>query len=47
VDGLGEIAWWILGYGPFAEVVAPPALRKAVADSARAMAERYGRETTA
>ena len=26
VDGLGEISWWILGYGPFAEVVAPEIL---------------------
>ena len=47
VDGLGEIAWWVLGYGPFAEVVAPPALREAVAGSARAMAARYGKEAPA
>ena len=41
VDGLGEIAWWVLGYGRHAEVVVPAALRKNVADSARAMATRY------
>ena len=47
VDGLGEIAWWILGYGPFAEVLAPEALRKAVADAARQTARRYAKEPIA
>jgi proteasome accessory factor B len=47
VDGLGEIAWWVLGYGPFAEVIAPPPLRKAMRDSAQAMAQRYGKEAGA
>jgi predicted DNA-binding transcriptional regulator YafY len=41
VDGLGEILWWILGYGSCAEVMSPPALRKSVSDSARATANRY------
>ncbi|MEX0700673.1 MAG: WYL domain-containing protein [Planctomycetales bacterium] len=27
VDGLGEIAWWVLGYGDQAEVLQPPELR--------------------
>ncbi len=27
VDGLGEISWWILGYGNQAEVLEPPELR--------------------
>jgi len=44
VDGLGEITWWILGYGPHAEVLAPPPLRQAVADAARAMVKRYEKE---
>jgi proteasome accessory factor B len=39
VDGLGEITWWILGYGDQAEVLAPANLRKSVADIARKMAE--------
>ena len=30
VDGLGEIAWWILGYGDQVEVVKPAALRKRI-----------------
>jgi proteasome accessory factor B len=28
VDGLGEITWWILGYGDQVEVVGPPELRQ-------------------
>jgi proteasome accessory factor B len=44
VDGLGEISWWILGYGPCARVIAPPALRKNLAESARAMAKAYEKE---
>lgn len=28
VDGLGEIMWWILGYGDQVEVLAPRTLRK-------------------
>ncbi|MHC4295586.1 MAG: helix-turn-helix transcriptional regulator, partial [Planctomycetota bacterium] len=31
VDGLGEIAWWVLGYGDQVEVVSPAALRKRIA----------------
>ena len=31
VDGLGEIAWWILGYGDQVEVIKPVALRKRIA----------------
>ena len=41
VDGLREITWWILGYGKEAEVVSPPALRKAVADVARQVLAKY------
>ena len=31
VDGLGEIAWWILGYGDQVEVIKPVVLRKKIA----------------
>ncbi len=36
VSGLGEISWWILGYGDQAEVLGPPELR----DMIRARAQR-------
>jgi proteasome accessory factor B len=41
VDGLGEIRWWILGYGDQVQVLAPPQLRQQVAQVARSMAARY------
>jgi proteasome accessory factor B len=41
VDGLNEIAWWILGYGDQVEVLAPKALRDKVRDTARRMAAMY------
>ncbi|MBN2455133.1 MAG: WYL domain-containing protein [Sedimentisphaerales bacterium] len=34
VDGLNEIAWWILGYGDQVEVLAPKKLRKKIAQVA-------------
>ncbi len=30
IDGLDEIVWWILGYGPGAEVLEPPELRELI-----------------
>jgi hypothetical protein len=45
VDGLGEIAWWVLGYGSCAEVIAPEPLRKSVLQSAMAMVQRYQEES--
>lgn len=39
VDGLGEISWWILGYGDQVEVLRPAALRKRIAKIARRMVE--------
>jgi proteasome accessory factor B len=39
VDGLGEITWWILGYGDQVEVLAPAALRTKIADIAKKIAE--------
>ena len=41
VTGLGEISWWILGYGSNAEVLKPPQLRQRVADHARRMLAQY------
>jgi proteasome accessory factor B len=43
VDGLDEIVWWILGYGPEVEVLAPKELRDRMADLARRMLDLYGR----
>jgi len=43
VDGLDEIVWWVLGYGPEVEVLRPPELRKRVATKARAMLALYDR----
>jgi len=37
VDGLGEITWWILGYGDQVQVLAPKALRNKVVEVAKSM----------
>jgi len=39
VDGLGEITWWILGYGDQVEVLTPVKLRNIIIDIARRMIE--------
>jgi proteasome accessory factor B len=39
VDGLDEIVWWILSYGPHARILRPPALR----DKARALIAQTAR----
>ena len=44
VSGLGEISWWILGYGDQAEVISPPELRDRVAGHARRLLTRYAAE---
>jgi len=44
VDGLGEITWWILGYGDQVTVVRPRALRRRVARVAENMLATYRRE---
>lgn len=44
VDGLGEISWWLLGYGDLVEVIAPAALRKRVAKVATSIANMYSKE---
>jgi proteasome accessory factor B len=41
VDGLSEIVWWVLGYGPEVEVLEPPELRDRVAEAARRMLGLY------
>jgi proteasome accessory factor B len=41
VSGLGEISWWVLGYGDQAEVIEPAQLRRLVADRAVRMARCY------
>ncbi|MBX3441457.1 MAG: WYL domain-containing protein [Planctomyces sp.] len=42
VDGIREIAWWVLGYGDQAEVLEPPELRDLITQRIRAMAATYG-----
>jgi len=37
VDGLGEIIWWLLGYGDQVQVLAPKALRNKVLETAKNM----------
>jgi predicted DNA-binding transcriptional regulator YafY len=44
VDGLGEISWWVLGYGDQVEVLAPEPLRRRVAEVAARVAARYQAE---
>ena len=39
VDGLGEITWWILGYGDQVKVLQPAALKKKIAAIAQKMIE--------
>jgi len=38
VDGLGEIAWWILGYGDQVQVLRPAKLRQKIIETAKNMA---------
>ena len=42
VSGLGEISWWILGYGDQAEVLRPAKLREMIAARAKSLAALYG-----
>ena len=44
VDGLGEVCWWILGYGDQVRVVGPPELARRVAGVARSVAAQYAKE---
>lgn len=46
VDGLDEIVWWVLGYGPGAEVVEPKDLRDRVHDLLKQAASVYDKKST-
>ncbi|MEX2671905.1 MAG: transcriptional regulator [Phycisphaeraceae bacterium] len=46
VDGLDEIVWWILGYGPHARVHEPAELAERVGELVKATAEQYGPAVT-
>jgi predicted DNA-binding transcriptional regulator YafY len=39
IDGLGEIVWWILGYGDQVQIIRPKALRQKIHDIAQKMVE--------
>lgn len=39
VDGLGEISWWVLGYGGEVKVLAPAALKRRIVGIAKKMVE--------
>jgi predicted DNA-binding transcriptional regulator YafY len=41
VDGLDEIVWWVLGYGPHAHVLRPTALCDLVRDLINHTAQLY------
>jgi predicted DNA-binding transcriptional regulator YafY len=41
VDGMDEIVWWVLGYGPHAHLREPRELADCVANLSRATAEHY------
>ncbi len=41
VDGLHEVADWVLSLGEYAEVIQPPGLRQMVATRLRDAAARY------
>ena len=45
VSGIGEISWWIMGYGDQAEVLEPEPLRELVARRAERMLEQYRGQT--
>jgi proteasome accessory factor B len=44
VDGLGEIMWWVLGYGDMVKVLAPDELSHQVAAMAGRVARQYEAE---
>ncbi len=41
IDGLGEISWWILGYGDQVQILAPAALRKKVLERAQGIIDNH------
>lgn len=44
VDGLGEISWWILGYGDQVKVIKPDALKTRIKKIAQAVVSQYERD---
>lgn len=42
VNGLGEISWWLMGYGDQVKVVGPPELKERVVAAARNVLGQYG-----
>jgi proteasome accessory factor B len=40
VDGLGEISWWVLGYGDQVQVLAPKELRERIINTAKSIIAR-------
>lgn len=47
VSGIGEVSWWILGYGDQAEALAPPALRRLIAKRVAGLQKLYPQERPA
>lgn len=47
VEGLDEIVWWVMGYGPHARVLKPAVLANRVAEMARTTAALYAKEDKA
>ena len=45
VDGMGEILWWILGYGDQAEVLEPLELREKIFSKIQAMQKVYKKKS--
>jgi predicted DNA-binding transcriptional regulator YafY len=41
VDGLGEISWWVLGYGDQVQILAPAVLRKKVLEKAQNLLKNH------
>jgi len=41
VADTAQLRWWLLGFADYVEVVAPPALRKEIANAAERMAAKY------
>jgi predicted DNA-binding transcriptional regulator YafY len=41
VDGLDEIIWWILSYGPHCRVIEPPELVERIRQLQKSAAEQY------
>lgn len=46
VDGLGEISWWIMGYGDQALVLEPADLRELIVERSRSLIARYSNGST-